>query len=323
MTHVAVIRGGAGDEFGVSLKNGIAAIELLRDDPSYAIKDITVSPGGEWLHSGFVRTPQQCLLNVDVVLVASHGPYGEGGILQRELMRHAVPYTGSDPFASAMTLNKLFTKKLLKERSIALPRSMPVSKDSDYVRAVQNIEHLFGPQYIVKPIDSGSSFGVQRANGLPELLSALAVAFRKYSRVLVEEFISGTEVSVSAAKDFRNQNLYIFPTVEVIPESGQSFFSQTAKEQNQATFIAPARLSTAQKKEITEIVRNAYQALGLGHYARFDLIVTQNDIYLLEVNTQAQFHQRTPFEEALESVGVSKHEFLEQLLNNARSNKIV
>lgn len=323
MTHVAVLKGGIGDEFSVSLKNGIAAIDLLRDDPSYTVKDITISPTGEWLHSGFVRSPQQCLLNVDVALVVSHGAYGEGGILQRELVRHAVPYTGSDPFASAMTLNKLFTKKLLQGRSFALPRSVPVSKDSDYARVVQNIERLFGPHYIVKPVDSGSSFGVSRASGMPELLTALKRSFDTYSRVIVEEFIPGTEISVSATKDFRDQPLYIFPTVEVVPPADHSFFSQDAKENNLATYIAPARLSTAQKKRVSEAVREAYGALGLGHYARFDLIVTNDEVYLLEVNTQAQFQENTPFEEALESVGVAKHEFLQQLLQNARSNRLV
>ena len=165
--RVAVLRGGPSSEYEVSMQTGSGVLKSLADS-HHDVKDIIITKKGEWLEHGFVKSPEQALVNTDVVFIALHGAYGEDGTVQRTLERLCIPYTGSNSFTSAVAINKALTKDQLKRQNehIKMAPHMKVSKESistlDYLTA--SIKDLFGPEYVIKPIAGGAD-GRRRKNG--------------------------------------------------------------------------------------------------------------------------------------------------------------
>ncbi|MFM2423719.1 MAG: hypothetical protein RLZZ70_104 [Candidatus Parcubacteria bacterium] len=267
-TRVAVLRGGPSSEYDVSMHTGAGVLASLRQ-LGYHVIDIPVTKQGEWLVDGRVKSPEIALQTVDVVFIAMHGAYGEDGTVQRICERLHIPFTGSNSFASAIAFNKDVTKRSLRDEAIHLPQHIKVTKDqlpavSEIVRAV---ELAFGPQYVVKPLASGSSHGVTIAT-TETLESILAATLADYDTCLVEERIIGIEATCAVLADFRNTDLYVLPPVEIIPPAHTTFFSSDVKYDGSTTELCPGRFSYDEKEKIAAMATLVHQKLGLTHYSR-------------------------------------------------------
>lgn len=110
-----------------------------------------------------MRSPENVLQAIDVVFIALHGIYGEDGEVQKILQRLCIPFTGSRSFASAVAFNKALTKQSLQSYDVLMPQHQVVSSSEidDVVTISSDIKEKFGPEYIIKPVASGSSFGVE------------------------------------------------------------------------------------------------------------------------------------------------------------------
>src|SRR5690606_34637359 len=142
-----------------------------------------------------------------------------------------VPYTGSNPFASSIALNKVFTKDRLRTRGVRMPRHVVFGRSSlhNMEGAARTAIEPFGPTDVVKPVASGSSVGVLIAENTLALPAVLRRALENYEQVLVEEFIAGQEATCGVVERFRGQSLYALPVVEIVPPSERSFFDYDAK----------------------------------------------------------------------------------------------
>ncbi len=316
--RVAVLRGGPSDEYDVSMMTGSEVIASLRRQ-GVDVVDVIINKKGEWMVHGFMTEPKALAVVADVAFVALHGQYGEDGTVQRILDNAGMPYTGSRAYPSALTMNKILTKDVLRAAGVKTPPHLRVTRASTDVRRVATtIESLFGPTYIVKPINSGSSVSTYKASGVHELVRALASALRDRDEVLVEKYIKGREATVGVVEGLRGESLYRLPTVEIIPPASHGFFDRDVKYNGATEEICPGRFSRQEKQDLEEAALKAHGLLGLSHYSRSDFMVADDGIYFLETNTLPGLTRESLIPKALAAVGHSYDDFIMHLIERAR-----
>lgn len=320
-TRVAVLRGGISDEYSVSLKTGASILEHM-DTTHFDPLDVVVSKSGEWLIDGRVRLPEQILHCIDIVFIALHGKYGEDGTVQRLLDKFGVTYTGSRAFPSAIAMNKILTKDYIKDLSIRLPQHFKVTSDSlnSLDRIAEHISNLFGPEYMIKPVTSGSSFGTMMVKSPLLLRNALFDALQVYDEVMVEEYIRGKEATCGVVERFRGENIYVLPVVEIVTPEYADFYDTNVKYNGSTQKICPSRFSSSTKWELEEAARRVHETLGLSQYSRSDFIVRGDEIFFLEVNTLPGLTTDSIFPRALDAVGTPYAAFITHLLTDALEN---
>lgn len=319
--RVAILRGGPSEEYDVSMRTGKSVYSALLESEFEPV-DIVITKKGEWLIDGYVRNIASVIDMVDVVFIALHGSYGEDGGVQRILDRFLIPYTGSGAYASSIAMNKTRTKDILVDLGIKMPRHMVVTKDSlkNIHNMAETITDLFGPQYVIKPVASGSSMGVMLVESGIELSHALSKALENYDEVLVEERIIGKEATCGVVENFRNESLYPLPTIEIVPPKESNFFDTIVKYDGTTEEICPGRFTDNEKKEIEEISKNVHKKLGLSQYSRSDFMVSpKGEVYFLEVNTLPGLTNTSLLPVAVEAVGSTYTDFLTHLLTDALS----
>ncbi len=316
--RVAVLRGGPSDEYDVSLRTGGAVLESINMD-EFEPLDIVITKNGEWLHDGRTRYPENIIPAVDVVFIALHGTYGEDGTLQRLLDRFSVPYTGSGAYASGLAMHKGFTKDHLKASGILLPQHYTI-QDGDGISPHHHagrIRERFGPEYIVKPVSSGSSVGISLVFDTLILGNVIAEALTGTNEIIVEEYIRGREATCGVIERFRNHEIYALPTIEIIPPPSAQFFSNEVKYNGETKELCPSTFSSKDKDAIEEAAKTIHSELNLRQYSRSDFIQTPNGLYFLEVNTLPGLTKESLFPKALNAVGSSHKEFVSHLINDA------
>lgn len=320
MNHlqVAVLRGGPSEEYAISMNTGAAVLQALAE-AGYSTKDVIITRQGDWLDKGMVRAPENILKAVDVVFVALHGAYGEDGEVQKLIQRLGIPFTGSRSFASALAFNKHLTKERLKSHGVLMPEHLEVAADEeiDLAAIATKIKDSFGPEYIIKPVASGSSFGVEFISEGQSLEDAVAAALTKYDKIIVEEFIRGKEATCATLENFRNDKIYVFPSIEIIPPRDQQFFTTDSKYDGRSTEICPARFSYTERQLISDVSALVHDVLDLSQYSRSDFIVREDGVYFLEVNTLPGLTIESLYPKAAASVGLNMKDLIAHLVETA------
>ena len=310
-TIVGVLRGGTSSEYDLSLKTGNAILNALPES-DYDSRDILIDKRGMWHSRGMPVDPARALSQVDVVISGLHGGVGEDGTVQRILERTGIPYTGSDPLASSLALNKIRAAKILQHAGIRMPRSagFVARAGMDSGEMARIVFAMFGPPYILKPALEGASHGISFATTIIDLPSVLADTLEQFGAVLVEEFITGDDASVGLIEDYRGEGLYAFPPVHIIlPDDAQILHFRHHHEGGHR-HVVPSDFSHGEKNALIDAARQAHRALGLSDYSRTDFIMTKRGPYLLEVNSLPGLHEHASFPHMLESVGSNVPEFL-------------
>lgn len=215
----------------------------------------------------------------DCVFLGLHGADGEDGKIQAALELLGVPYTGSGPLSSAMAMDKAVAKRMMDSCGVLTPSWRELS----YTEA--DIPELLDSLPIpcaVKVVDGGSSLGVELPETREQLEAALRNILKYGSRVIVEEKISGTELTVPILDD------RYLSAIEIVPPEGGSF-DYVAKYQSGsigAREICPARISQEEQRLVGEAALKFHRALGLSVYSRTDFILDwEGKAWCLEVNT--------------------------------------
>ncbi len=320
--RVAILRGGLSDEYKVSLWTGATVLENI-DKTKFDPLDIVISKNGEWLLNGRVMLPEHILHCVDVVFNALHGTYGEDGTVQRVLDRHGVPYTGSKAFASNLAMNKVLTKEYLKDSGVKLPEHLHITKDSlpDVARLSEKIVDMFGPQYVIKPVSSGSSVGTMMVKNPLLLQQAITDALSRYDEIMVEARIPGREATCGVIERYRGEGLYALPPIEIVIPAHADFFNEEVKYDGSTQEICPARFDYDTKNILEEASKIVHETLGLSQYSRSDFIVNDGGVYFLEVNTLPGLTEESLFPKAINAIGGTYKEFITHLLTDALHHK--
>ncbi len=323
-TVVGVLRGGPSSEYEVSLKSGATVLEHL-DKELYDARDLFISRDGQWHLHGAPVTPEKALRGVDVAFNVIHGEYGEDGQLQRILDATAVPYTGSDAFASALAFNKQHTKDVVSKIGIKTAHSFLLDREAteDIEKAAFDLFRTFPHPAVVKPAIGGSSVGASVVHTFHDLEPAIHKAFAVSPKVLVEEFIRGKEATVGVIDHFRGERTYALLPVEIIPPQKHGFFSYDAKYSGETLERCPGNFTAQEKEELMTQARMAHEAMGLSHYSRSDFIVSKRGIYFLEINNASGVGMTSEslFPKAIAAIGSKLSDFLSHVVELARKGR--
>lgn len=288
---IAVLRGGPSKHYDSSLKTGEFVLSLLRQEPErYKPVDIFISKEGEWHMMGRTYEPHQALRQVDLVWNALHGEYGEDGRVGQLLARLQIPHTGSTTLGLAFSMNKDLAKKAYANNGLLTPKheAVPGSVSTeDLVRIFRTYLH----PVMVKPVAGRGGMGITQAHSFEELKNAVVEAFKHAERVIVEEFIRGTEATCSVVENFRGSKLY-------------------------ALIPIPNNFKSDTHKEIESMAKLAHNALGLRHYSSSDFVITpKGRVYILETNALPDLTTDSLLPRSLASVGVTPKEFVNHVIS--------
>lgn len=301
--RVGVFRGGENHSFARSMEAGGSVVASLKSRDDIELFDIQLSPQGEWLLWGVSTNPASVLPNLDYAFVTLHDAYGEGGQIQRMMEQYGVRYAGTKPLSSALAYHKVFSKDTLRNHLgiKTAPHLHVKSADRDFHKLERVLASLFSPAYIVKPVRGSGAVDFFYAEDNNSLRNVLDEIFERYDEVLVEQFIPGSDASCYLVRDFRDNESYTTPVVEV-----------TASGKH----LAPATFDRNVKDEIEAITKDVHDVLGLGHISKSDFRVTpEGNVYFLEVNTVPDLSANSSLVASLQSVGAEYTELLDHLLN--------
>lgn len=325
--NVAVLIGGKSPEHEVSLSTGQQVIKNLNASKYNVFPIVISNDGKEWLLEpsiqqiedaqdkkvsalSIMENPEGLLEanEIDVVFIAMHGPFGEDGTIQGFLELVGIPYTGSKVLASALGMDKSYSRKLFTQVGLKVPKGLTIGK-SEFKRGLKTLKlPLF-----VKPNNQGSSVGTSIVELQDDLEKALDLAFQYSDLAIVDEYIKGTEITCAI---IGNENPKALPLVEIVPK--KSFFDYEAKYSPELTDeICPARISRSLTKKAQDAALAAYKALGCIGFGRVDMILKGNDVYVLEVNTIPGLTPVSLFPKAAKANGISYPQLLDKLIKLA------
>jgi D-alanine-D-alanine ligase len=278
MKAIAVIMGGYSAEKIISMKSGEVVMNFL-DKSLYKPYAIVIDEN-EWkmVDGNTSYTLNRSDFSVDLngqkivfdgVFIAVHGPPGENGILQTYLDALNIPYTSSGAKASELSFDKGKCNDFLRNNGIPCAKSVILKKNETVQQDF--LINTLGLPCFVKPNSNGSSFGISKVSNPDELLPAIEKAFTHDDNVLVESFLSGTEVTCGAHN--LNGDVQTLPITEIISEN--DFFDFEAKYEGKSKEITPARISNEIAKKVSERTIEIYKLLNLDGIARIDFIITR------------------------------------------------
>ena len=295
--RVGVLAGGLSNEREISLMSGRAVhASLIHEGIDAVFLD--------------VRDDLRGLLEknkIDAAFIALHGRFGEDGTVQSILEEIKIPYTGSDPEASKTALNKVLTKDVFKRSGIPSPRHVIFEKDRFKIEDC----YVLGFPMVVKPHLEGSSIGLSVVKDKDELPHAIGKAFEYGDLALIEEYVSGRELTVGMLDDEP------LPVIEIITKD--NIYDYKAKYTDPNTrYLVPAPLDEVTAKRAQALARKSHLALGCRCFSRIDIMMgSSSELFVLEANTIPGMTERSLLPKAARAIGLSFGDLCIKLIENA------
>lgn len=273
--RIAVLMGGPSSEREISLKSGEAVAEALTVLGHQVIK---LDLDGEMI-AKLTSFKPHCVFN------ALHGKPGEDGSVQGMLEILGIPYTGSRVLASAITMDKIMTKRVLKHAGIPTPDFLSWTAEQ-YAAGKGDIEKGIikdlGLPVVIKAPTQGSTIGTFIVKDKQELTPAIEAALKYDPCFMAEAFLPGPEITAAV---LGNNNPTVLPLIEIVSRTG--FYDYTAKyTPGLSEHIIPPRLPETVLATAAALARQTYKLFGCRGFARVDMIVANGrDPYVIEVNS--------------------------------------
>jgi len=295
-TKIAVLMGGPSSEREVSLSSGkamfAASAALGYDAISVEFKDDILSH-------------LDTLKSVDIVLIALHGGIGENGRIQGMFESLGIRYTGSDALSSAICMDKHISKLLAEDVGIATPRWKRIRKGQSIYK------NEFDYPFVVKPNCEGSTIGLTIVHNENDYDSAVEEAFKYDDEILIEEFISGKEITVSIVGED------VLPIIEIRPEHGLYDY-ECKYTKGMTEYICPAELNEDLTKRIKQTAFEVYKLLKCRHYGRVDLrLDNNNQHWFLELNTLPGMTDTSLVPKAAKATGISFEQLIGKIIKQS------
>ncbi len=346
---LGVIFGGQSTEHDVSVVSGTSVIKNLSKE-KYEINPIYISKEGTWykytkninvidiLEIGENPKELEKITNIveelqklDVVFPVLHGLYGEDGTVQGMLELLKIPYVGCKVLASSICMNKIYTKMVLEKAQIKQAKAVIINKSLDgkmiYIDESLNhqekdekeicdiVNKKLGYPVFIKPSNSGSSVGVNKAKNGEELIKYIDEAAKFDKEILIEEAINGKEIECAV---LGNEDAKASCVGQVL--SADEFYDYESKYKNaESKTIIPAEIEESISEKIRETAVKAFKAVGGTGLARVDFFVDKNtsEIYLNEINTMPGFTNISMYPKLWENVGLKYENLLDELIQLA------
>lgn len=350
---IGVIFGGKSSEHDVSKVSGTSVISNL-DKQKYDILPIYIDEQGNWytyekdineikilnINSNIeddikpISNIEEVLKSLDVVFPVLHGLGGEDGSIQGLFELLGVPYVGCGILASSIGMDKAYTKIIFEKAGIKQAKYEYIRRfNNNYIyvdknfneeileidEVVQKIGNNLNYPMFIKPSNSGSSVGINKANNLEELKSAIEFASKYDKKILIEEGIVGKEVECAV---LGNEEVTASCIGEIKP--AEDFYTFDAKYNNQESkVLIPASIPEKMAEEIRKLAVKAFKAIDGKGLSRVDFFANEetNEIYINEINTLPGFTTISMYPKLFEQVGIKYSELLDKLISLALENK--
>jgi len=250
----------------------------------------------------------------DVVILGLHGVPGEDGTIQAVLELLGKKFTGSGSRASAIAIDKAYTKILMEAAGVPTPKWSFISRSSPEMlesTIKQSLEKMPGG-IVVKPNDQGSTVGLSISTQADfDFEEGIHLAWKYSKGALIEEFIEGRELTVTVL-DGKS-----LPIVEIAPQGG--FYDYHHKYTKGMTqYYAPADLPDDLAKKIQESAMTVYSCCDCSGYARVDYrLKPDGTFYCLEINTLPGMTETSLVPKAAQAAGMSFEELCKKILDAA------
>ena len=348
--RVAVIFGGKSNEHDISL---VSAAHVIRSIPKdkYSVVCIGITKKGHWLR--FMGEPEDisnkswethpdnvpCVLSpdpvdkgfiiigddgdvsrlkVDCVFPVLHGKNGEDGTIQGLLEMASIPYVGCGHLASAITMDKFFTKVIADSVNVAQASYVPVRSFEleDVEKVVEKIESAKEYPVFVKPSNAGSSVGITKAHNREELIEGLKLAAKHDTKILVEETINGREIECAVYG--YGGNAFASGVGEIV--AAAEFYDYDAKYNNAASkTVLDPDIPADKLEEIREAAVKIYRACDCFGMSRVDFFLEKdtNRVVFNEINTIPGHTSISMYPMLMERAGHPMSEYVNNLLEMA------
>jgi D-alanine-D-alanine ligase len=252
---------------------------------------------------------------IDVAFLALHGPFGEDGTLQGFLELAGIPYTGAGVLASAVAMDKVVFKDLMRGHGLPVVEYAWFRRSawrSAPERVLRDIGEQVGERSVVKPARLGSSVGMTLVHGPGELPDALDEAFRYDSKVIVEAYVADARELECGV--LGNDEPIVFEPGEVI--SHHEWYDYEAKYvEGLADVLPAARVDPELAARVKELALAAYRAVDCAGLARVDFLVPPGAVYLSEMNTLPGFTATSMYPKQAELAGLAFPDLIARLID--------
>lgn len=290
---IGVIMGGISSEREVSLNTGKEIANNL-DKYKYEVVPIIIDKKEDIIE----KTKE-----IDFAFIALHGKFGEDGIVQAVLETLNIPYSGCNPLASGICMDKGITKSILKTADVNTAEWL----------LINNIEELdlkkiaeIGYPVVVKPNSGGSSVATSIVKDDKDIREAVIEAFKCDDEVMIEKYIKGEEITCCVMDG------ELFPIICIKPKS--HFFDYSSKYADGGADEIIIELKSPIKEKVEEAVLKCWKHLKCSIYARVDIIIGDDDIYILEINTLPGLTKNSLFPKSARAYGLSFSELLDRIV---------
>jgi len=344
--NIAILFGGRSTEHEVSLQSAKNVYEAI-DKEKYNPILIGIDKTGRWLLQDSAKyllnaedpkliklnsstdnlaiIPQEkgALINladtdatapkIDVIFPVLHGTYGEDGTIQGLLKLLNIPFVGASVLGSAVSMDKDVTKRLL--RNAGIPIAKFVVLHDPLKASFEEAKRIVGLPMFIKPVNAGSSVGVSKVKTEKEFNAAVAEAFKYDRKILIEEYIKGSEIECSV---LGNEDPVVSLPGKVIVNA--EFYSYEAKyiDENGAVLEIPAKLDKKTTQKIQEMAIKAYKVLECEGMARVDFFLKENNKPVInEINTIPGFTKISMYPKLWEVSGISYSDLIDRLIQLA------
>lgn len=343
MKKVGVIFGGVSSEHDISVISGTSIINHL-DDKKYDIYPIYIDKSGNWYKyfdadkkilgigdnvkvSEKIENVAEYLKQLDVVFPVLHGLYGEDGTIQGLFELLQIPYVGCNVLSSCVGMDKVYTKAIFEKSKINQAKYIYIRKYNESYIYIDNqfnekilsldditslVAKILGFPLFIKPSNSGSSIGINKANTIEELKNSIQYASQFDKKILIEEFINAREVECAV---LGNEDVKASCVGEILP--AEEFYTFDAKYRNSnSNLCIPAKLPKEVSEQIRLLAIKAFKAIDGKGLARVDFFVNKedNNIYINEINTLPGFTNISMYPKLWEESGISYSDLLDKLI---------
>lgn len=342
---VGVIFGGMSTEHDVSIVSGTSVAKKINTN-KYDVFPIYIDNNGNWYKCIDISKKYQVgdkienieeinnvieyLKELDVLFPVLHGLYGEDGTVQGLFELLKIPYVGCKVLGSSIAMDKVYSKIIFDKANIKQANYEYIRKDNEeyiYIDKEFNekkyklkdvckvIDKKLTYPMFIKPSNSGSSVGINKANNIDELEEYIEYASKYDTKILIEENLIGKEVECSV---LGNEDVKASCIGEIAP--AESFYTFDAKYKNsESKLTIPANIN----KELSDKVRNtaikAFKAIDGKEFARVDFFVNEKteEIYINEINTLPGFTEISMYPKLWEQSGLEYSQILDELIKLA------
>lgn len=301
--NILILYGGDSPEREVSLKSGENVSEALKKSGHKTFMHDTLQ-GFE----GIAEYKDK----VDLVFPILHGLNGEDGKVQKILEELNMKFLGAGSTASEKSFNKIRAHEIIEKNRIKMPRYREV--------VIADIDdQMFSRPYVLKPIEGGSSIDTQivRSNSSSEIETSKSL-LKKYKKMILEELISGREITVPVLGD------KCLSVIAIIPPKNEEFsFENKYNDKSQEICPAPREYISAQKQfEAQEISMKIHKTLEIRDLSRTDLILSEDgELFVLEINTMPGMRKESLYPKAAKEAGITMEDLVNQFVKMVESRK--